>query len=93
MRLGRFTAVAICAALVGAAPAAAKPREGEAKVKQCKYKQHKRFACERSDESTLIVTCPQGYSALSYVTAPDADVNGNRVVCFAEGVGALDDTP
>lgn len=93
MRLGRLTAVAICAALVGAAPAAAKPHEGDAKVKQCKHKQHKRFACERSGESTIVVTCPQGYTALSYVTAPDADVNGNLVVCYAEGIGPLDDTP
>jgi hypothetical protein len=93
MRLGRLAALAICAALVGAAPAAAKPHDGDAKVKQCKKKQHKRFACERTDGSTVTTVCPAGYEALGFTAAPHADLNGNLVVCFAEGVGALDDTP
>ncbi|HEX8646907.1 MAG TPA: hypothetical protein VF715_08380 [Thermoleophilaceae bacterium] len=93
MRLGRTAAVAICAALVGAAPATAKPLDGDTKVKQCKRKDHKRFSCERTDDGTVTTVCPENYIALGFAAAPDADLNGNLVVCFAEGIGALDDTP
>lgn len=93
MRLRRMTAVAICGALVAAAPAAAKPHDGGTKVKQCKRKQHQRFACERTDGTTVTALCPDGYSALGFAAAPDADLNGNLVICFAEGIGALDDRP
>ena len=93
MRLGRTAAVMACAALVGAAPAAAKPHDVGEKVKQCKQKQHKRFACERTDGSTVTTVCPDGYDALGFAAAPDADVNGNLVICFAEGIGSVDDRP
>jgi hypothetical protein len=94
MRLGRTAALVICAALVGAAPAAAKPHDGgDTKVKQCKHKQHKRFACELSTGETVTTLCPAGYTAMGFAAAPDSDLNGNLVICFAEGIGATDDRP
>ncbi len=94
MRLGKLVVAAVCAAgLVTAAPVAAKQDDGAAKVKQCKKKQHKRFACERTDGGVVTTVCPDGYAALGFTAAPHADLNGNLVICFAEGIGALDDTP
>ncbi len=94
MRLGRLTAVAICGALVAAAPAAAQPNQAGAKSQRCKKaKQHKRFTCERPREAAVTTTCPDGSTAVWFTSFPDADLNANHVVCFADGVGAVDDTP
>lgn len=93
MRFGRTAAMVTCAALVGAVPASAMPVDGDPKTKQCKPKQHKRFVCERIADETVVTTCPDGYSAVVFHSAPDADVNDNSVVCYSESLGVIDDTP
>ena len=96
MRFGRLAATAaICVAALGsAAPANASADPGDVKVKQCKKKEHPRFACARAVDATSgDGQCRSGYVLVDYKAAPDTDVNGNLVVCYAEGLGAVDDTP
>ena len=94
MRLGRTMVAVACAALVGAAPAGATPPDNGANGNRCvKQKQLKRFVCALSDGTIVIARCPIRYEAVSFTVMPDADVNDNGVICYANGFRARDDLP